>query len=141
MAVRTNAIPCACVRSLLSWNPHATPHAPGINDVKNVYQFLTIGAGFNPANIRVLTDDQTDPSKMPNRANIEAGMKWLAEGAAPGDSLFFHYSGHGGQERDPTFLEDDGMVRVHTSAQCRRDSSAPRDCLRVFAAERDHLPL
>lgn len=30
-------------------------------------------------------------------------MQWLVEGAGPGDSLFFHYSGHGASVRD-----DDG---------------------------------
>jgi metacaspase-1 len=89
-------------------------HAQGqlrgcINDVKNMYNFITIGAGFNPANIRVLTDDQTDPTKQPTKHNIEEGMKWLVEGAQPGDSMFFHYSGHGSQQKDLTFLEDDGM--------------------------------
>merc|ERR1712217_292158 len=34
---------------------------------------------------------------------------WLVQGAAPGDALFFHYSGHGGQEADPTMMEEDGM--------------------------------
>lgn len=27
-------------------------------------------------------------------------MKWLVQGAQPHDSLFFHYSGHGGQSVD-----------------------------------------
>ncbi len=39
--------------------------------------------------------------QMPTKANIIAGLKWLAEGAQPGDVLFFSYSGHGCQEEDP----------------------------------------
>lgn len=36
-------------------------------------------------------------------------MKWLVENATEGDSLFFHYSGHGGQQEDTTGVEEDGM--------------------------------
>jgi len=36
-------------------------------------------------------------------------MKWLTEDVKAGDSLFFHYSGHGGQEEDTTQLEEDGL--------------------------------
>lgn len=38
-----------------------------------------------------------DPWKRPTKANILTTMKWLVDGAQPGDSLFFHYSGHGSQ--------------------------------------------
>jgi hypothetical protein len=37
---------------------------------------------------------------LPTRQNILASMQWLVQGAQPGDSLFFHYSGHGGSVRD-----------------------------------------
>ena len=30
----------------------------------------------------------------------------------PGDSLFFHYSGHGSQQPDPLGVEEDGMNEV-----------------------------
>jgi len=46
---------------------------------------------------------------MPTRGNIENGLRWLAEGAAPGDVLFFSFSGHGAQQEDPEGLEEDGM--------------------------------
>ena len=65
-----------------------------INDVKNMESFLS-RRGFQGANVRVLTDDQSDPSKQPTKANILRDLKWLAGGARPGDSLFFHFSGHG----------------------------------------------
>lgn len=48
----------------------------------------------------VLTDDQRDMNFKPTRQNILNGMKWLVNGASPGDSLVFHYSGHGGQVED-----------------------------------------
>merc|ERR1719499_2672641 len=36
-------------------------------------------------------------------------MRWLVAGAQPGDALFFHFSGHGAQQRDPHGIEEDGM--------------------------------
>ena len=36
-------------------------------------------------------------------------MQWLVEGARPGDALFFHFSGHGGQIVDTHGDEEDGM--------------------------------
>ena len=61
--------------------------------------------GFHPDNMRILTDDQRN--NQPTKANIVsiradcsvhhliyivqlAGVRWLVEGAQPGDSLFFY---------------------------------------------------
>ena len=65
-----------------------------INDVKNMEGFLQ-QRGFNSANMRVLTDDLQDSSRQPTKANILRDLRWLVQGAQPGDSLFFHFSGHG----------------------------------------------
>lgn len=35
-------------------------------------------------------------------------MYWLAQGSQPGDSLVFHYSGHGSQQRNYSGDEADG---------------------------------
>ena len=35
-------------------------------------------------------------------------MYWLVQGCQPGDSLIFHYSGHGSQQRDYSGEEADG---------------------------------
>merc|ERR1712129_333804 len=56
--------------------------------------------GFQASNIRFLADDQRCPNLRPTRKNIIDGMQWLVEGAQPNDSLFFHYSGHGGNRKD-----------------------------------------
>jgi len=81
-----------------------------INDVNNMHRFL-LERGFldSPETMLLLKDDEYDQSKSPTRANMLAGMKWLVSNAAPGDSLFFHYSGHGGQVADEDGDEDDGM--------------------------------
>ncbi|KAI4967320.1 hypothetical protein ZWY2020_028682 [Hordeum vulgare] len=50
--------------------------------------------GFDDADVRVLAD--ADPSTPPpTGANIRLELERLVGGARPGDSLFFHYSGHG----------------------------------------------
>lgn len=81
-----------------------------INDARNLREFLIAHFGFPPQNIRILTDDQpTSSQDYPSKNNLLNAMKWLVEGVQPGDSLFFHFSGHGGQEKDKYHLEDDGL--------------------------------
>lgn len=78
-----------------------------INDVKNIRAFLS--STYTIHETLTLTDDQTsDPSKLPTRANLLAGFRWLREGAKSGDSLIMHYSGHGGNVKDEDGDEEDG---------------------------------
>jgi len=56
--------------------------------------------GFSFDDMVILTDDNPDPRSQPTKDNILRGMKWLVKDAQPHDSLFFHYSGHGGQSVD-----------------------------------------
>jgi len=76
-----------------------------INDTKTIVDILKSKWGFN--DIRILTDD--NKSAMPTRANILAALDWLVADAQPGDSLFFHYSGHGGQDDDLDGDDKDGQ--------------------------------
>ena len=78
-----------------------------INDVKNIKNFLTDNYDIDES--LVLTDDQKDPKSIPTRANILNAFRWLREGAKAGDSLIFHYSGHGGSIKDLDGDEEDGM--------------------------------
>jgi len=65
-----------------------------INDVSDVHFTLTNLYGFNTGQIRVLTDTRA------TKANIFHRLDWLLDGAKKGDTLFFHFSGHGSQIRD-----------------------------------------
>jgi uncharacterized caspase-like protein len=58
----------------------------------------------------VLTDDQKHPDFTSTRANIARGIQWLMMDQRPGDSLFFHFSGHGSQQADTSGDELDGWV-------------------------------
>ncbi|KAL5633483.1 hypothetical protein ACGC1H_003845 [Rhizoctonia solani] len=83
-----------------------------INDVHRIANFLTVQFGYKTENIWKLTDDAVDPRYRPTRENIITAMHWLVEDAQPTDSLFFHFSGHGGQTKDLDGDEADGFDEV-----------------------------
>ena len=62
-------------------------------------QFLTSrGYPTTESSVVVLADDRSGPF-YPSGANILAAMDWLV--SSPGTQCFLHYSGHGGQVKDP----------------------------------------
>jgi metacaspase-1 len=65
-----------------------------INDVQNVHRYLVEYQGFMPENIVTLTDDRKCPP--PTREKIIRGLRQLVAQSNAGDSVYFHYSGHGG---------------------------------------------
>jgi hypothetical protein len=67
-----------------------------INDVNNTKSYL-LTKGYAETNIILLTDN-TDLK--PTRTNILKGLNDLVSKSRPGDTLFWHYSGHGGQTVD-----------------------------------------
>lgn len=83
-----------------------------INDVKNMSTYLNGHFGYKREDMVILTDDQQNPMSQPTKANILRAMHWLVKDARPNDSLFFHYSGHGGQTKDLDGDEDDGYDEV-----------------------------
>ncbi|CAL1701735.1 unnamed protein product [Somion occarium] len=83
-----------------------------VNDANNVRRFLTRYYHYKDEDIVLLTDDSTNPRALPTKANIIDAMKWLVCDAQPNDSLFFHYSGHGGQVKDIDGDEVDGYDEV-----------------------------
>ncbi|KAI9829588.1 MAG: hypothetical protein M1819_006093 [Sarea resinae] len=83
-----------------------------INDVKNMSEFLHRQFSYKREDMVILTDDQQNPMSQPTKQNILRAMNWLVKDARPNDSLFFHYSGHGGQTKDLDGDEDDGYDEV-----------------------------
>jgi len=83
-----------------------------INDALNVKRFLCSTFGYKEEDIVMLTDDAQNPRQVPTKANMISAMQWLVRDAKPNDSLFFHYSGHGGQTKDLDGDEDDGYDEV-----------------------------
>lgn len=56
-----------------------------------------------------LSEEERDPYRIPTKHNIRMAMYWLVQGCQAGDSLVFHYSGHGSQQRNYTGDEVDGF--------------------------------
>ncbi|CAB1103728.1 unnamed protein product [Ectocarpus sp. CCAP 1310/34] len=77
------------------------------NDVAQMKDYI-VKHGY-PAeegeDLKIVMDDGEHTA--PTRANIIEAIEWLVEGAAPGDSLFMHYSGHGGSVEDTDNNEKD----------------------------------
>ncbi|PNP37440.1 hypothetical protein TGAMA5MH_10674 [Trichoderma gamsii] len=83
-----------------------------INDVRNVSAFLIEKYNYKREDMVILTDDQSEPRMRPTKKNIQDAMGWLVKDAQPNDSLFLHYSGHGGQTEDQDGDEEDGSDEV-----------------------------
>lgn len=71
-----------------------------VNDTTNLRLVLGELAGFAGDQIRMLVDARA------TRAAIERQLRWLVDGAAPGDLLVLHFSGHGSQVRDRGVLDE-----------------------------------
>jgi len=69
-------------------------------------------------------EEESDPYRRPTKSNMRLALSWLVQGCQPGDSLVFHFSGHGSQQKDyngdeldgydetlcPTDFETQGMI-------------------------------
>lgn len=64
-----------------------------INDVMNVKKYICHHHGFLEKHVLLLIDDGVHK---PTRENIIRALRRLVEQSKPGDSVYFHYSGHGG---------------------------------------------
>ena len=71
-----------------------------VKDVHAIREQLVAG-GFDPARIRLLTDDTTE---LPTRDNILVALKAAADATDPDDLLLFYYSGHGDQDGGESYL-------------------------------------
>ena len=47
-----------------------------------------------------MAEEDKDPSRVPTRQNLLRALRWLVDGTVAGDSLVFHFSGHGVQKLD-----------------------------------------
>lgn len=98
-AVAPAPVPNTLKRALLvGINYVDTPYALAgcVNDVTNMQAQLRV---FFPKcqEYRTLTDLG---AVAPTKANILAAINWLVTGLKPGENVYFHYSGHGGQVAD-----------------------------------------
>lgn len=99
-----------------------------IDDINDIKDYLIGNKSFDPQSIVCLSDDQTDPTRIPNQDNIIRHLTIGVSQMKAGDVLYFHYSGHGsivrnfnGQEPSgfdetivPLDFETTGMIQDQT---------------------------
>lgn len=96
----------------------ARPLSGCVNDTRLVHKLLSEKFNFDDDGIWAMTDEPVDfggpcvRQFNATKRNIMNGMRWLVNGANSGDSLFFHFSGHGSQVRDLDGDELDGWDEV-----------------------------
>ncbi|KAL3796555.1 hypothetical protein HJC23_009686 [Cyclotella cryptica] len=76
------------------------------NDIKHIAQYLQKVHGFCKQNMTLLLDNGKDQE--PNYSNIIMALERVARESRPGDTVWFHYSGHGGRLPDNSNEEQDG---------------------------------
>ncbi|KAI0439912.1 hypothetical protein F4803DRAFT_529423 [Xylaria telfairii] len=91
-----------------------------INDARNMSTYLVEHFGYKREEMVILTDEQQAPISQPTKQNLLRAMHWLVKDARPNDSLFFHYSGHGGRTKDLDSDEEDGYDEVIYPVDFRR---------------------
>ena len=90
-----------------------------VNDVIVMHSILTKQFGFKHEDIKVLTDYEA------TKQNIINNIKWLTQGIGSGDSIVFHYSGHGEQISVDDWTstnEDDGLDEILCSVDLDWDA-------------------
>jgi hypothetical protein len=88
------------------------------NDVKNISQYLIKAHGFQKKNMATLMDDGRNEE--PTYANIMLAFERVARDSQPGDTVWVHYSGHGGRLRDDSNDESDGYDETLIPADFKR---------------------
>jgi len=77
-----------------------------VNDVQSLGDLLVTKFDFRPEDIHLLRDAEGVKSR------VRQEWQWLTAGAAPGDTLVFHFSGHGSNVRDQNGDEADGRDEI-----------------------------
>ena len=80
-----------------------------INDVTKVQKELL--SGYDSV-VKMFDENQTEPKLIPNRINILNQIKIFVSNIKAGDTLYFHYSGHGSYIRDLNGDESDKQDEV-----------------------------
>ncbi|XP_057804002.1 metacaspase-3-like isoform X2 [Salvia miltiorrhiza] len=92
----------------ITYKGHRQSLRGSVNDVLSMKNLLIRSFQFPLSCILVLTEEEEDYRRAPTKRNIRNALRWLVEGSQAGDSLVFHYSGHGSQVRDRDGDEVDG---------------------------------
>ncbi|KAI8622664.1 peptidase C14, caspase domain-containing protein [Chytriomyces sp. MP71] len=101
-----------------------------IADVHHMQDFLLSHRGYtnDPHHMLVMTEEARDAHLIPKMQNILAAFQWLVTGNNPGDSLFMHYSGHGGQVKIKSDQRDT-LIPLDYETKGQIDSDLLHRCL------------
>mmetsp|Transcript_20928 Transcript_20928/g.36008 ORF Transcript_20928/g.36008 Transcript_20928/m.36008 type:complete len:602 (+) Transcript_20928:58-1863(+) len=102
-----------------------------INDAMNMQRMLQFN-GFpdDGSHMLLLTDEfQRGSTYQPTRDNIMLAFAWFMKDVRKGDVLFFHFSGHGGQQPDKTGHEIDGYNETLVPVDFERKGEISDDIL------------
>lgn len=96
-------------------------HSPGElsgchNDVASMKNYIMKHHGFKKSDMTILMDD--GKHEKPTKARILRAYKEVVEKSRPGDSVFCHYSGHGGRVKDKN--GDEGTFSILPRQCCKR---------------------
>jgi len=110
---------------LIGINYPGTAHALRgcVNDVTSMTSVLKTNFGFSDRDITLIVDNQA------TTANMKNALEKFVSKVAPGDTLYFHYSGHGSQvydESNPDF-EPDGLDEIIVPVDIDWDTKIIRD--------------
>jgi hypothetical protein len=113
---------------LVGINTYGTKPLRGcVNDVKQMQAVLQRYYGFQPENMRILTDGEA------TSANVKGGLEWLAGGGSEPDAVrVFHYSGHGSYVADENGDEPDGRDECLVPVDYRTAGLITDDTLKTF---------
>ena len=97
-----------------------------VNDVENMKGVLTELFGFDEADITVLQDHEA------TKENIQRGLEQLTSGAAPGDVIYFHFSGHGSNVPDQDGDEADDRDEIFCTTDLNWREPLRDDWMRIL---------
>jgi len=106
------------------------------NDVQQMLSFFASKGYTDTECVKVLMDDGEHES--PTKDNMVSAMKWLVKGAKAGDTLFFHYSGHGTSVKDTSGDEADGQDEALVPLDFQKSGMLTDD--ETHAVLVDHVP-
>lgn len=87
------------------------------SDAKRMRDGIIKYAGFKEENIKMVLGHEA------TKKGIKRAIKeWLIDKAKPGDKVFFYFSGHGVQIKDPTGQEEDGKDELLCAYDSARHS-------------------
>lgn len=102
-----------------------------INDAKNMQALLQRNGFPNDGSHMLLLTDERNRGKdyQPTVENITKAFAWFMNDVRRGDVLFFHFSGHGGQQKDKTGHEADGYNETIIPVDFQRRGQITDDVL------------